>query len=724
VGLPHRAAGGKVDTGSPAGREGRRAEPALTGLPHGPLAGPGAGPRLAPFAAVGLLGALSAAAGRPGALVAVAAALVVVAGALWLPWRRWPVGAQAAVPLAGCAVFVALSYAQDGAAADVLPMVFLPVVWLALYHSRALLWLGLFGLAVGLAVVDAAHGPARSLELLRPGLLAVVVAGLVGVTLNTLVGGARRAGAELSDAAERAAAERDLAARTLHAAGALMCVLDRRGRIVLFNRRVEEALGHRAGAVLGRPYWRVGLRPEHPAELDGLVRALTTAGEPLSYEDDWFTATGQRRRLVWTVSTLRDWRGAVTQYVATGQDVTAQRETERLFRYVRSAGTEYAVFAVDVQGTFTVFNAGAEKLFGHRAEDVVGQRDIALLYRPGQLADRIAALGVDHPVAAVMHPVRPGVPHTEEATLVRRDGTDVPVALTLNAIQDERDRLLGYLGTARDITVERQAAAATTEALRRERQATTRLRDLNEAQNTFVTTVSHELRTPLTSIMAYTEMLLDDDAGPVTAAQRNVLGAVDRNARRLHALVTDLLLVSELESGGIDAERLPVDLRHVVAGALDALDPARSAPAVTVTVDQPHRPVGVVGDQAALERAAVNVIGNALKFTPPGGEVTVTLAVVEAAATLVVRDTGVGIPAADLPHVVDRFFRSSTSKRSETPGTGLGLSIAHTIVQQHNGTLTIESAPGLGTTVTMVFLAAMDPAATPPAAAVEASGRS
>jgi signal transduction histidine kinase len=112
-----------------------------------------------------------------------------------------------------------------------------------------------------------------------------------------------------------------------------------------------------------------------------------------------------------------------------------------------------------------------------------------------------------------------------------------------------------------------------------------------------------------------------------------------------------------------------------------------------------------MGDQRALELVAINIIGNALKFTPDGGVVQVRLSQTNSAVTLVVHDTGLGIPETDLPHVFERFFRSSTSLKHEVQGTGLGLAIAKSIIEQHNGAISLTSRPGEGTTVTVLLLA-------------------
>jgi PAS domain S-box-containing protein len=703
-----------VDLGAPPGRGSVRADGVaeLTDPSHGPLVGRAIGRRVLPFAAVGaLIMAFTNLGGLPLWILALSGALLVVlvGGAMWLPWARWPVGSQASVPLLGLGVLLLLHVAEHPRMGFI-SVISLPIVWLALYHHVAWVVAGLVELTAGIAIVEAAVLGSGSPDHWRSVVLSVAATALIGLTVHGLVATVRRGTAGAAEASRRAVAERNYATGILQGAAALVCVLDRRGRVEFVNRHCEAVLGYPAASVTGRSVWRAGLRPAHPGELRQLVARLVDGEPAVSYEDEWTTAAGQPRRLSWTVAALRDADGAIAQFVATGHDVTSQRQTERLFRHVRSAATHYALFAVDTDGIFTVFNAGAERLFGRSAEAVIGTSNIAILFPPPEPTDQAAAL--PSPGSSIMASIRADAPYTHEETLVRADGHTFPAALTLSVIMDERGQLMGYLGSVRDITVERQATAATIEALYRERQASARLRDLSERQTSFVTTVSHELRTPLTSIVGNIELLLSEDVGPLTSRQQRVLATAERNANRLTALVTNLLTVSKLESEVFGARRV-VDLRAVVTQALEALADNRSTHRVSLDVDLPDEPAEVIGDEHALDLVVTNLLGNAHKFTPDGGRIEVRVTATATAVTLTIKDTGLGIPEADLPHVFDRFYRSSMSRQHEIQGTGLGLAIARSIIEQHNGLITLASAPGEGTTATVVLLCAPVPASEP-----------
>jgi hypothetical protein len=197
-------------------------------------------------------------------------------------------------------------------------------------------------------------------------------------------------------------------------------------------------------------------------------------------------------------------------------------------------------------------------------------------------------------------------------------------------------------------------------------------------------------------------LLLDGDAGELAAMQRQLLEAVDRNARRLDTLVGDLLLLSRIESGTLRLQLRDVSVQDLVEGALEALTAKRAAD-VRLDVNLPGEPVLLRGDPDQLERVLTNLISNALKFTPPGGRVEVGVASGPERVKLWVSDTGIGIPETELSQIFDRFFRTSRSQEANRPGTGLGLTIVKSIVEQHRGTIAASANPDGGTTFTVTM---------------------
>ncbi len=355
------------------------------------------------------------------------------------------------------------------------------------------------------------------------------------------------------------------------------------------------------------------------------------------------------------------------------------------------AALDQVIVTLDLDGLITRVSVGAERLLGYPAGALLG-RPVAQLLSPEPWPDQPMAfpqlIGADH-----------GTP-SRVSTLLRHDGTELKALVSVAPVRSD-GVVTGAVLMAWEMQGERRAADAMRRAFEREHAAAERLRELARIKDDFVANVSHELRTPLTTVVGNTEMLLDGDAGELTAPQQRLLAAIERNARRLQTLVGDLLMLSRIQSGKIGMSVLPVVVQDVVDRALSVAAQQRASAAVHVSVDLADTPLVVEGDPDDLVRMLSNVLGNALKFTPAGGTVRVRLAGDGRYARIEVVDTGIGIPEDELGLVFDGFFRSSRSQRNESPGTGLGLTIARSIADRHAGTIDIRPAEPEGTAVTI-----------------------
>jgi signal transduction histidine kinase len=229
-------------------------------------------------------------------------------------------------------------------------------------------------------------------------------------------------------------------------------------------------------------------------------------------------------------------------------------------------------------------------------------------------------------------------------------------------------------------------------------------RELDRMRDAFVATVSHELRTPLTSISGFLEML-EDEEHVLGDAGRQYLDVIRRSTERLHALVEDLLLVAQIEAHRIELELAPVDLGELAHIAAESARPAAVEKKIALDVVT-DGPPAVLGDAKRLSQVLDNLVSNAVKFTPDGGTVTVSVSTNGKGAKLVVADTGIGVSAEEQKQVFSRFFRASTATRRAIPGTGLGLAICHALVEQHGGSIEFRSREGEGTEVVVTLPAA------------------
>ena len=379
----------------------------------------------------------------------------------------------------------------------------------------------------------------------------------------------------------------------------------------------------------------------------------------------------------------------------------AARERETRERLVAQA-TGTAVITTDLEGRVTLFNPGAETMLGRPAADVLGSL-LDTLLSPEELDRHASDLRALPSFAAICRASLESGDTDRLWGFRRGDGEVRSMRMTLSAIPDDDGGVLGFLATAEDVTEREAAHDALVLTLQHERDAAERLRETDRVKADFLATVSHELRTPITNIIGYSEVLEDGGAGELTQRQLDVLGRVDRNSRRLLLLVEDLLTLSQIEASELDIKLRPTDLRSTVEGALALLAPVLATRSLEVSTSVPEEALVGQVDPVQLQRALLNLLTNAVKFTPDGGTIEVRLSHRPPGNEIVVSDSGMGIPQAEQGQLFRRFFRSSTATEQAIQGAGLGLSIVHAIITQHQGRIEVTSAEGEGTTFTVVL---------------------
>ncbi len=375
------------------------------------------------------------------------------------------------------------------------------------------------------------------------------------------------------------------------------------------------------------------------------------------------------------------------------------RENEVQLGQLLGSASGTAFIATDLEGVITWFSPGAEQLLGYAAADVVARTTPMPFHEPREIRTRAQTLRISPGYEVVTHPVANGADQdTRDWTYVRQDGSRLTVSVSVTAVRDEDGQPVSFLSVVRDVTDRRAAEQALVFALDKERETNQRMLDLDRAKSEFVSAVSHELRTPLTSIVGYTELLADDLSGNLTEQQHQLVERIDRNGARLLNLVEDLLTLARVEDGNLALDRVETDLCEAVRIATDDVVHSAHKGRVTLNVDLPPEPVVLEGDPAYLERLVLNLVGNAVKFTEPGGEVEVAVRVSGDVAELVVSDTGMGIPLEEQGRLFQKFFRSSLATEHAIQGTGLGLHIVRSIAEAHHGEVGFKSTPGVGTT--------------------------
>jgi signal transduction histidine kinase len=380
-------------------------------------------------------------------------------------------------------------------------------------------------------------------------------------------------------------------------------------------------------------------------------------------------------------------RGAVDYTERLRENEEALRAADRLTRSVLDAVTEQSVIGSDVTGLIDVWNPGAERMLGLTAREVQGKRYVHEFHLDEELQQRSKELNyppgetvLNPGFSALVESARLGRPEVRYWTYVRADGSTLSVEVAVTRRVDETGATTGYLYVATDIT----------QAL-----------EVSRLKDEFVGLISHELRTPLSSILGYLELMRDDEDNPLSEEQVQYLGVAERNAHRLLRLVGDLLFTAQVGSSSFTLETADVEVAPIVEASVESARPTAAAAGVDLQFSLQAGSTLVRGDVQRIGQASDNLISNAIKFTPRGGSVTVTVATTSSEIVVTIADTGMGIPEAELDQLFARFFRATTATRAAVPGVGLGLSITKAIVVAHNGELDVESEVGVGTSFIM-----------------------
>jgi PAS domain S-box-containing protein len=426
--------------------------------------------------------------------------------------------------------------------------------------------------------------------------------------------------------------------------------------------------------------------------VDAIVRKIAVLNARLTpLEEDFSRTLGAGARHAATLF-LRITYGAAGLLVTVGLLLSWTmlrriRGWETRYRHLLNSANDAILVADRETGIVLEANRRAGELTGMPLERLVGtpQSRLHPAHEQARYADIQQALRAGQAVTATLH-------------VARAEGRLVPVEISAAVTTLEGHPVVQTL--IRDVTERERAERERANLLRLEQAARLEAEQANRVKEDFLSVLSHELRTPLTPVMVWAQML---QRGPLTAelAARG-LGAIERNARAQARLVEDLLDVSRIIAGKLNIQTAPVQLAPVVDAAVDAVRPAADAKqlALDVRVDAGLPAVG--GDADRLRQVVANLLSNAVKFTPQAGRIEVRLTRDGDDVALTVRDTGIGITPAFLPHVFERFRQADSSTARSHPGLGLGLAIVHHLVKLHGGTVTAASdGEGRGATFTV-----------------------
>jgi PAS domain S-box-containing protein len=462
-------------------------------------------------------------------------------------------------------------------------------------------------------------------------------------------------------------------------------MLDQEGHVATWNSGAERIKGYLPEEIVGR-HFSAFYTPEDLAS-GKPARALAAATAEGRFEDEaWrLRKDGTRFWASVIITALRDPGGRLRGFGKVTRDLTRRRlEEEKLrlseerFRLLVDGVTDYAIYILDPDGRVATWNAGAERLKGYTAAEILGE-PLARFFPP---EDVLAGKP-----EAELRMAREQGRFEEEGWRIRKNGTRFWANVIVTRLRDERGNFVGYAKVTRDLTARRDADE-TRKVLAREQIARTAAEEANRAKDEFLAVVSHELRTPLNAILGWATLLQQQAPGGAVAKGLEV---IDRNARGQARLIDDILDVSAIVSGKLRLDRRPMPIGEAIRDAVDAMRPVAAAKDVTLELLVAGELPVVLADGGRLRQILNNLLTNAVKFTDAGGSITVTATREADRVAIAVRDTGRGIDPAFLPFVFDRFRQGDSSTTRGFGGLGLGLAIVKHLVLLHGGRVQAES---------------------------------
>jgi PAS domain S-box-containing protein len=445
------------------------------------------------------------------------------------------------------------------------------------------------------------------------------------------------------------------------------------------------------------------------------MRKIMETGEPFDLELELMPVKTQKRLWVRSVGKAVYRDGKVVKLRGTFQDIDAHKKAEEALRQseeklrIITDSAQDAILMMDPRGGISYWNPAAERILGYRAEEVFGM-NLHQLLAPARF----------HPAQAEAFPefLKTGkgaaIGKTVEMAALRKDGTEISVALSLSAIH--REDGWHSVGILRDITDRKrmesdlqksvqeletqtwglQKANDGIKVLYQELETKNKeLKRLDNLKDDFVSIVAHELRNPLGVLHEAAALILDGLLGPVVEQQKTYLEMVKRTAERLIRITTDLLDLAKIESGKIVLNYEPLDFLSLAHQACEGVKLRTRKKGIEVLEAFPSEHLEVQGDFDKLVQVMVNLLGNAVKFTEKGS-ITVEVKDLGAEIQCAVRDTGPGISQQNLLRLFSKFEQFGKPSQAAEKGSGLGLVISRSIVEAHGGRIWVESELGRG----------------------------
>jgi PAS domain S-box-containing protein len=473
--------------------------------------------------------------------------------------------------------------------------------------------------------------------------------------------------------------------------------LDENGYILSWNPGAQRFKGYTANEAIGK-HFSVFYPPEKIEQgfPDFELREAARVGR---FEDEgWrIRKDGSRFWANVVITALRDPSGNLVGFAKVTRDLTERRRaedalrlSEERFRLLVQGVRDYAIFMLDPTGHISSWNAGAERIKGYTAEEIIGKH-FSIFYTPEDLAS-------GKPARELEIATRTGV-YEEEGWRVRKDGSLFWANVVITAIRRPDGSLAGFGKVTRDLTERRAAQERAIEAARHAAVSD----EANRAKSEFLAAMSHELRTPLNAIGGYTDLLAMGLRGPVTQEQTDDLQRIKRSQQHLLGIINDILNFSRIEAGQVTYDYSAVPLSAVIEGVGHMVEPQAASTGLKLEVRSCPPDIVAWADKVKVEQILLNLLANAVKFTSEGSITLECDRNDSDSVSMAVTDTGSGIPTDQLEAIFEPFVQVGRSLIQTHEGTGLGLAISRDLARAMGGDILVTSELGKGSRFRLIL---------------------
>jgi PAS domain S-box-containing protein len=391
----------------------------------------------------------------------------------------------------------------------------------------------------------------------------------------------------------------------------------------------------------------------------------------------------------------------------------------------------FSSIATDANGVIQIFNVGAEKMLGYTALEVMNRITPADLSDPEELIVRSKVLSAEFGTQitpgfeALVFKASRGIEDIYELTYVRKDKTRVPAVVSITALRDAHEAIIGYLLIGTDNTARKQVEAERVKLEQRLQQKNVELEEASRMKSEFLANMSHELRTPLNAIIGFSEILRDGLIGELSEQQQRFISDIFSSGNHLLSLINDILDLSKVEAGKMTLELESVEIWSLFANSLSIIREKAASRHIELSMDVPKELGSIQADARKVKQIVYNLLSNAVKFTVDGGQVKLAVSKVprsevgrvdgiwnsrnfpmpdndfEKFLRISVTDTGIGISPEGLDDLFNPFSQIDSGLARKYEGTGLGLVLLKNLAELHGGSVATESAVGEGSRFTV-----------------------